>query len=286
MQDFIDRHVEKLVVQAYATAYTHHGDLGLELEAFSTYLYLIIEKRLGMNAPAHTAFNFVNSLHMNDLYLTLACAQGSEVAWRRFASVYDPCIRRICDCICLSKDAAREIADNLPGQLFLPNAAGRSRIVSYEGLSSLSTWLAVIIKHRAIRQRRIKSINIESLDQITDVADEASIFKIEATLRAGKYELPIRDSLRGAVNLLSDRERLILRMRYEQELQVSQIARLMGVGPSAITRQLDRTREKLREGITSILATGHRLDPVAIEECVSVLLDDQGHSILAFNKEK
>lgn len=281
MQDFADRDLEEVAVQSYAIAYAHHGDLGLGFEPFLSHLYSITEKRLGANAPASASTGFINSLHLNDLYLTLACAQGSELAWRRFVSTYGECISRVCRCVCPSGDAARDLAGSLPGQLFLPGATGRSRIASYKGLSPLAAWLAVVVKRLAEKKRQLKSNNLESIDRMPDLADETSLLKIEAALRACKYRLPVRDSLQLALSLLSDRERTILCLRYEQQLQVSHIARLFGVKPHAITQQIGRSSQKLRQQIISTLAIRHKLCPAAIEECVADLLNDSDHSFLS-----
>ncbi|HST21780.1 MAG TPA: sigma-70 family RNA polymerase sigma factor [Blastocatellia bacterium] len=278
MLDLTNKHLERLITQSYTNAYAFHGDLGLNPETFSTHLSSIIGKRPGVASPP--ALEFVANLYLDDLYLTLACSQGSTVAWERFVSLYEDSIRRICKCVCPSTDAAKELTDSLPGQLFLPGATGHSRIASYQGLSPLASWLGVVVRRMAEKKRHLKSNNLESIEQIPDVADQTSVLKIEASLRASKYHLPIKDSLRCAIILLSDRERVILSLRYEQELRVSHIARQLGVSPHAITQQLDRSSQKIRKQIISILVTRYRLAPAAVEECVADLLSNPGHYIV------
>jgi RNA polymerase sigma-70 factor, ECF subfamily len=281
MLQFTDEHLEALVAQSYARAHARHSDLGLAPEAFSTHLHSIIRKHLGSNPPHSAALDFVAMLHLDDLYLTFACAQGSEAAWGRFAVSYGGYIRRVSECACSSKDLARDLADSVLGHIFLPDSTGRSRMASYAGLSPLAAWLAVVIKHHAEHERRLKSNNLESIDRMPDLSDQTSILKVEATIRAGKYERPIKDSLQCALSLLSERERTMLRLRYEQQLQVRQVARLFGVKPPAISRQLDRTREKLREHVISILSTKHRLGPAVIQDCLADIVENPEHSILA-----
>jgi RNA polymerase sigma-70 factor len=265
----MNKHLETLFVQAYAGAYDCHGDLGLNLEEFATHLNSIIEKRMwALHQPA-SAPEFINSLHINDLYLTLSCARGGEVAWSRFISLYNEFIYRTCRHACPSIDAAKERAGGLPGKLFLPGETGRSRIASYEGLCSLAAWLVVVIRRLTEKDRKLKSNNLESIDRISDLVDEASIFKIEAAMWAGRYGALLRDSVESAIGLLTDRERTIVSLRYEQHLQVSQVARLFGVRPSSITKQLDRTRHKLRKEVASILATRYGLGPAVIQECMA-----------------
>jgi RNA polymerase sigma-70 factor len=282
MDDFTTAPLETLVTQAYTTAFTAHGDLGLKCREYSTHLYSIIERRMGVD-PLPAACEFVNHLHLSDLYLALACALGSETAWGRFALSYGSYIRKVSVGVCRSREMATDLADSLLGHVFLPDATGRSRIASFEGLSPLSAWLASVIKHRAFNEHRLKAISLESLDLAADKADESSINKAEAEIRAGRYRRLISDSLEDAVSLLSDRERIILRLRYGQEMQVSQVARLLDVKPPAISRQIDRTKLKLREHVVSILSTKHRLGPAVIQDCLAHLVENPEPGILDFS---
>jgi RNA polymerase sigma-70 factor, ECF subfamily len=282
MDDLTTAPLEALAAQAYATAYAHHGGLGLTAEAFSSHLYSIIYRRVGVSAPALAACEFIARLHLSDLYLALACALGSEPAWGRFASLYNPCIRQACQHLC-PPNTARDFADALPGELFLPDATGRSRIASYEGISPLTVWLAAVIRHWAGSERRRKVNHLERIDQLPDIADETSIFRIEATLRADRYRAVIKDSIEAAIDLLSDRERLILCLRYERQLQVSDIARQFGVKPHAITQQIDRSGQKLRRRIIYLLTIRHRLGPAVVEECVADLLNNPEHALPALS---
>lgn len=87
----------------------------------------------------------------------------------------------------------------------------------------------------------------------------------------------ITDSLQAAVSLLSDHERVILHLRYAQQLQVREVARMFGVKPPAITKQIGRARQRLREEVASILATRRRLGPASIEECMAAILENPEH---------
>src|SRR5262249_55178617 len=108
---------------------------------------------------------------------------------------------------------------------------------------------------------------------------------IDAYLRAGRYEHMIRDAFKSACAALSDRERLLLLLRYDKEIQLSRIARLLQVHPSTITRQLERIYAKLRTNVREILVSGHNLDDMAMEECVTEIVENPNQSILAFIKQ-
>lgn len=184
-----------------------------------------------------------------------------------------------------NSDAASELAGSVLVDMFLPDRSGHSRIASYHGRSSLTTWLRVIVCHRATNERECKYNSLERIESIPEVAEKGDVRNIEAALRASRYEDMIKDSLSCSCKRLSDRERLLLLLRYDEELQVSQIARLLGVFPSTVTRQLERVQGKLRENVVSTLATKYKLQPAAIQECVTDLLDNPSHSVLAHIKE-
>lgn len=277
--------LDELFRQAYSDGYAYHGDLGLEADEFAAHVIAIVEKHIGPSVPRAAALSFIDSLHTCDLYLAAACAQHSAAAWSRFMKLYQKYLHDIALSVSANGDAASELAGSVLVDMFLPDRSGGSRIGSYHGRSSLATWLRVIVCHRAINERERKYNSLERIESIPEVAATADMRDIEAVLRAVRYEDMIKDSLMCGCKRLSDRERLLLLLRYDEELQVSQIARLLGVCPSTVTRQLERVQGKLREIVVSTLATKYKLQQAAIRECVTDLLDNPSHSILALIKE-
>jgi RNA polymerase sigma-70 factor len=274
-----------LFEQAYSDGYICHGDFGLEPEEFTAHLIAIAQKHLGQGVPQAVALSFIDSLHTCDVYLAAACAHHSADAWGRFMSLYQKYLKAIALSVSPSSDAAQELSDNVLVEMFLPDCSGHSRIASYHGRSSLATWLRAIVCHRAINERERKDNSLERIESMPEMAETGSERNIEAMLRAARYENVINDSLRSSCNRLTDRERLLLLLRYDEELQVSQIARLLGVCPSTVTRQLERVQGKLRENVVSTLTSKHNLQEAAIEECLTDLLENPSHSILALIKE-
>jgi len=273
-----------LFEQAYSEGYTCHGDFGLEPEVFAAHLIAIAQKHLGQGVPHAVALNFIDSLHTCDVYLAAACAQRSAEAWSRFMGLYQKYLNAIALSVSPSSDAARELADSVLVEMFLPDRSGHSRIASYHGRSSLATWLRAIVCHRAINERERKDNSLERIESMPEMAEKGSACNIEAILRAARYQDVINDSLRNSCNCLTDRERLLLLLRYDDELQVSQIARLLGVCPSTVTRQLERIQGKLHENVVATLTSKHNLQQAEIEECLADLLDNPSYSILALIK--
>ena len=266
--------------KAYSDGYAFHGDLDLSTELFNNRLKLISEKHLIAEPVISTSLRFLKGLHTNDLYLSLACAQLSEKAWDRFANLYHNYIRGIARFVLPNLCAASDVAENLVGHLFLPDSSGRSRIASYDGQTSMATWLRVIITRLAINERDRKSSHEERLEVLPDIVDHLSVYRIESGARASKYEAIIKEAFKVVSESLSKRERLVVLLRYEKALPAQDIARLLEVHPSTITRLLHHAYQQLQSEFITILTSEHRLNEEAVEECVAEVLENPGYSIL------
>lgn len=276
--------LSSLAAQAYSDGYASHGDIDLQPERFENQLWVVIERRLGSNAPAATTLSFFSTLHTTDLYLTVACSQSSDRAWARFVTAYQRYIDKVARFVSPTSDAARELASDVMADLFMPDSSGHSRIASFDGQQSLATWLRVLMSHRATNLRMLKWNTCERIERLSDVADVAAITRMEAALSAGKYEAILEDCFKLASESLTDRERLILLLHYDDRLRVCEIARALDVHPTGITRQLQNTHLKLQKKIISVLTLKYHLGPAAIKECVADLLENPAHSLLAFLK--
>ena len=101
---------------------------------------------------------YLKSLHLEDLALACACADGDEAAWEHFVREYRPSLYRAADALDPS-GRARELADSLYADLYgTTERAGerRSLFRYFHGRSSLPTWLRAVLAQRhvdAIRAR-------------------------------------------------------------------------------------------------------------------------------------
>lgn len=205
----------------------------------------------------------------------------SDAAWRQFDCLYQSYLQRAAAGVCATPTAARELAESLPAYLFLPDKAGHSRLASYDGRSSLITWLTAILYHEASKDRERKYNHSERLDDLPEMADDTAIERLETDLRAQQYGPVIQDSFIQAIQGLSTRERLILTLRYEEGLDGAAIAGVLGVHPSTVSRGLHEACEKLRDSILSTLSGKYHLTPPSLHECVADILENPGHSILS-----
>jgi RNA polymerase sigma-70 factor (ECF subfamily) len=286
--------LEAIIAKAYSEGRDRFGDLGLDLPIFAKRIDSIIRKYLGESPSMAAIIGFVKGLHCSDLYLASACAlyspggpkpnaissadETGSLAWKVFETTYKGYIRSLARFFHRGGFIADDVADNILADLFLPEHSGVSRIASYSGRSSLSTWLRVIVCNRAINALRSSHVT-QNLEMPPDPADEVSLNTVELALRAQRYGPMLEDSFAAACQTLTPHQRLILLCRYEQGLQLGQIGRLLGIHQSNVTRQLERLQSRLRSEVIAILSSKHGLSPLAIQECFSDIVNNPVHSL-------
>ena len=99
---------------------------------------------------------YLSSLHLEDLALACACAEGHAAAWDHFVLEMRPALYRSADALDPS-GGARDLADSLYGELYGVNergGAGQSLLRYFHGRSSLATWLRAVLAQRYIDRLR------------------------------------------------------------------------------------------------------------------------------------
>jgi len=276
--------VFEMIYDAHANSRAFHGDIGLRSDDFAAALRRVIDKHVGPTSTNSEALALCKKLYLLDLYLSLGCAQNNKAAWTRLSFLYDKYIHDVARFVCPTRDAALELGDSIAGHIFLPDRAGRSRIASYDGRCSLRTWLAAIIKNRAIDDRQLRWASNQALDCLPETADFSSLHKIDLATRAGRYETVAADTLKQAVESLSKEDRSLLASRYIENINAVDLAKRLGVHPSTVTRQLSRVQCKVRERVISILASQFLMTALAIDECLTDIAENPAHSVFQFLK--
>jgi len=261
----------EFVHERYKSACQINGDLGVDCPAFEGHLRCVVERSfLGRGFENGTLVRFVRGLHTDDLFLTLACSRASNAGWQRFSSLYRHYLADLSRRLIGRGLDPEDLSDAIWIDLFLPDRSGQSRIASYDGRSSLATWLRVIVCNRIVNERLRRGSHLIDIEGIPEPADLSAQQEMEARLRLNRYGSMILECFQRVSKRLSPRDCLILLLRYDQELQLGQIGRLFSVHQSTITRQMDRALANLRTDLLSSLASEYGLGPDAIKECLSV----------------
>jgi RNA polymerase sigma-70 factor len=269
---------DRLVSEAFRRARDSHGDLGLPLEEFRARILAIATRNLRADAAWWSIVDFTAKLNLEDLYLATACSARSDPAWARFLELYRKTLRDMHQFISPGAENPADLADHTVNDMFLPDRSGQSRIASYDGRSSLVTWLRVIVTNRAINERQLAYNRVRRVEPDHDIPDSAGLESLETGIQAGRYGKALSDSIQSACGELGNQDRLIILWRYEEGMQLGQIAKLLGVHQSTVTRQIERMLRRVRADVVSILAARYGLSEAAIDECLASVADP-GHAI-------
>jgi RNA polymerase sigma-70 factor len=221
---------------------------------------------------------FIQRLFSIDLYLAMACASGNEASWRRFLALYSKHLRGVAWSFTANRSMANEIADGIAAHLFLPPRSGVSRIGSYDGRSSLRTWLRAIVKNRIMDEQALNANSFESLESFKDLPSTIDIPKIEQGIVHDRYAEIVADALRVAVSKLNEDERRLLVQKYLEARQTHAIAAAAGIHSRTLRRRIAQLHLKLREQIVSKLS--FTLTDAAVRECIQSLLESPAGWVL------
>jgi RNA polymerase sigma-70 factor len=218
----------------------------------------------------------LESLHLEDLALAVACAAGHDAAWEHFVREYRSILYRSADAIDPA-GGARELADSLYAELYGVNERGgtrRSLFHYYHGRSSLATWLRAVLAQRHVDR-------IRAHRRLEPLPDEETAPAVAVSAPPPDPDRPrllslIKDGLAEALSRLGARDRLRLGCYYGQELTLAEIGRLTGEHESTVSRHLARTRRTLREDLERQLRHEAKLSDAAIAQCFEYAMDDAG----------
>ncbi len=96
-------------------------------------------------------------------------------------------------------------------------------------------WLATIVRNEAFRQRQRARPEVSASIEALDGAEDD---RVVATVE--------RADLQAALRQLSARDRLLLAMRYGEDLTQPAIARRLGIPENTVKVRLHRARDRLR----------------------------------------
>ncbi|HKF83487.1 MAG TPA: sigma-70 family RNA polymerase sigma factor [Solirubrobacterales bacterium] len=100
---------------------------------------------------------------------------------------------------------------------------------------SRNHWLATIVRNEAFREHaRVRPDPTAAIEFHEGAEDEQVLAAVELA------------DLHAAMELLSDRDRRLLRMKYEEDLTQAAIAHRLGIPEGTVKVRLHRARNKLR----------------------------------------
>ena len=260
-------HLQLLVGRLFAASGAESW--GLPRDLFAAALEHSVSKRFGEASPgAGELEEYVSTLHLQDLALACACAEGRADAWEHFVATFRGHMRSAARAILRcppDSPAACELADSLFADLYgLGEGPNRRSLFRYfHGRSSLKTWL-----HAVLAQRHVDAIRANH--RFTDL--EGADRHAAPRHIGGAGAEPLRDphraelvalfhrTLEVVLGLLDTRDKERLRLYYAAEQTLAQIGRKLGEHESSVSRNLERTRRELRQHVEQALRKGSNVD--------------------------
>jgi RNA polymerase sigma-70 factor (ECF subfamily) len=235
--------IQSLAAECYAKCGAER--LGFTCDDVASMLAEVARKHTPDAGPAQLR-EFCLSLKIEELVLARACAGGNERAWETFMLRYRERLYEIGLQIAREESAARELSDSLYADLYGTIAREGKRVSklgSYTGRGSLEGWLRTVMAQEHVnRYRRQK--RMVSLDEETE---EGAQFATPEPDPVTTVDPRLESATDEALATLPPDERFLLAAYFLDGRTLAEIARMLAVHESTISRKLDKLTKSLRK---------------------------------------
>jgi RNA polymerase sigma-70 factor (ECF subfamily) len=210
----------------------------------------------------------LDDLRGDDLYLACACAQHDP----RAISALEPMLATACSSLPGGTPAlADEVRQDLREKLLVSSSEEIPPLIAtYSGEGPLAVWLKVTAVRAALRRHRGASREVEldeaSLGDIREARPDPELDYLK--LRHGE---DFRAAFKDAAQVLSPRDRLVLRLYYVDGLGVEKIGAMYQVHASTVTRWMQASREALMLETKRLLGERLKLSGREVESMLGLL---------------
>ncbi len=222
--------------------------IDLAREAFAEILCDVATKYLPAGNTEAEARTFLLTLRVDDLALARACAAGNNSAWELFLTRYREKLYLSALRIAREDSAARDLADSLYAELYgTTTREGErvSKLASFTGRGSLEGWLRTVLAQEFVnRYRRTK--RLVSLDE---EGEDGAQFAASEPEPLPSADSRLESATDAALASLDSEDRMVLAAYYLDGRTLAEIARMLGVHESTISRKVDKLAKSLRKKI-------------------------------------
>ncbi len=240
--------VHELLAELHAKAGCER--IGVTRESFAAILCEVGTKYCaGAETETRT---FLLSLRVDELALARACVAGNNSAWEVFLTKYREKLYLSALRIAREDSAARELADGLYADLYgTTTREGQrvSKLASYTGRGSLEGWLRTVLAQEYVnRYRRTKR-----LVSLEEEAEEGVQFRAPEPDPVTPADNRLARAAGAVLAGLPAEDRMVLAAYYLDGRTLAEIARMLHVHESTISRKLDKLAKGLRKQIIAAL---------------------------------
>src|SRR5580698_6321329 len=220
---------------------------GISAEQFASILEAI-QRKYAPNASTDERADFCAALRLEELALARACAAGDERAWEDFINRYRQKLHGMALHITRDGVHAAELADSLFADLYGVggrNGARNSKLIFYTGRGSLEGWLRTVMAQEFVNRYRKQKRTVSLEEQTDNGLQFAAAVPEPVSPSDQRLEIATDEALAE----LSPEDRFTLAAYYLDGRTLAEIARMLGLHESSISRRLDRLATGLRKRI-------------------------------------
>ncbi len=233
-------------LQAYAAERFEESGaalFGLDVAGLTTMLAEVFAAR-GPESETEAA---LASLRLEELVLARACVAGNERAWEIFLTRYRAPMYEAAYKIAHDEASGRLLADSLYAELYGLSDPGEVRVSKlhyYQGRGSLAGWLRTVMAQEYVNQYR-RTKRETSLEAQVEEGKQFAAGDPPAPPTDARVEAATAAELAA----LEAEERFLLATYFIDRRTLAEIAKVMGVHESTISRKLERVTTSLRKCI-------------------------------------
>lgn len=163
-----------------------------------------------------------------------ALRRGDKAAWERFVARYTRVVLAAAARALAAAQRSQEASD-VAQDVFLRLAENDYRLLKgYDpARASLATWLTVVARNRAIDLLRRRRPATQPLDR--------------RALEVASPPVPLREALKVPAGLLTARQRLVLHLLFDKDLDPAEVATLIAVEVHTVRSTKHKAIARLRE---------------------------------------
>ena len=306
---------EPVMEEIFSRCNENAPNYGVRLECFKESLHKTARKYILNSAGEVSAAelkDFLRQIQAEDLFLALACANGSERAWWEFDQQHRAYLERVARHLASTDIDAQEVVDTVYVELYGTRVVDGERVSkfsTYSGRGSLRGWLRTVIWHSLVDLHRASHDEV-SLDEMTENVGEGFAHASFADAAPGgedemieqiakqRYKKATVSAIETAFGNLDAHEKLLLLYYHVENLKLREIARLVEsqssplrdwfqrksptreknpesrIHESTIMRWLEKSYAKVLQLFRTELRSKHELREDEIEICMELATQD------------
>jgi RNA polymerase sigma-70 factor (ECF subfamily) len=192
----------------------------------------------------------LEALAIEDLYLACACTGQLAGAAAAFETRFAKAIRRGAARVLAARHEREEAEQRARQHLLVGDAGAPPAVGKYLGHGPLERWVSVVAIRIAISLGRAETserrLRGKAIAEATGIDPERMVIREEV-------RRDLEEAVKGALERLADRERLILRLFLVSGMTIEAIGKSLGITRQAVSRALGKARTGLLDDVNSSL---------------------------------